>query len=71
VRSPAAAVEARMPRAATFDLNLTGATAAQRYLLLAVMTSSKDPLTTAELSGATVADIVLNSRHVAARVVYL
>jgi hypothetical protein len=60
-----------MPRAATFDLNLTGATAAQRYLLLAVMTSSKDPLTTAELSGATVADIVLNSRHVAARVVYL
>ncbi len=71
VRNPAAAIEARMPRAATFDLKLTGATAGQRYLLLAVMTSSKDPLTAAELSGATVADIVLNSRHVAARVVYI
>jgi hypothetical protein len=71
VRLPAAPVEARMPRAATFDLNLTGATAGQRYLLLAVVTSSKDPLTAAELTGATVVDIVLNSRHVAARVVYL
>jgi hypothetical protein len=71
LKNPAAPVEARMPRAAAFDLNLTGATAGQRYLLIAVITSSKDPLIAAELSGATIADVVLNCRHVAARVVYL
>ena len=71
VRSPAGPVEARMPRAAAFNLDMAGATVGQRYLLLAVMTSSRDPITAAELSGATVADIVLNGRHVCARVVYL
>ena len=71
VRSPAGPVEARMPRAAAFNLDMAGATVGQRYLLLAVMTSSRDPITAAELSGATVADIVLNGRHVCARVVDL
>jgi hypothetical protein len=71
MRHPSGPVEARMPRAAAFDLDMAGAAVSQRYLLLAVMTSSSDPLTAAELSGATVADIVLNSRHFCARVVYL
>lgn len=71
LRNPAGPIEARMPRAAAFNLNLTAAAVGQRYLLLAIVTSSKDPLTAAELAVATVGDIVLGSRHVCARVVYL
>jgi len=71
VKNPAAAIEARLPRAAGFDLNLTAATVGQRYLLLAIVSSSKDPLTKAELAGAKVGDVVLSCRHVCARVVYL
>lgn len=71
VANPAGAVDARLPRAAPFSLNLTGATAGQRYLLLAIVTSSRDPLAPAELTAATVGDLVLNCRHVSARVVYV
>jgi hypothetical protein len=69
IRNPAAPVEARMPRAATFQLNLSGAPDGQRYLLLAVMSSARDPLRIEELAGATVADVVLGSRHACARMV--
>jgi hypothetical protein len=71
VKSPAGAIEARLPRAAAFSLNLAAATAGQRYLLLAIVSSSADPLTTAEMVGAKVGDVVLNCRHVCARVVSL
>lgn len=69
VRNPSGPVDARLPRSAAFTVDLSGALPAQRYLLLAVLTTSKDPLTAADLAGATVADVVLNSRHVCAKLV--
>ena len=67
VRAIAGPIDARTPRPAVFNLDLAAATLKQRYLLLAVMTSAKDPLTRAELDQPTVGDLVLNSRHVCAR----
>jgi hypothetical protein len=67
IRNPSGPIDARMPRAATFQCELSGTSFGQRYLLLAIMTTSRDPLQAAELGGATVADTVLNSRHVCAR----
>jgi hypothetical protein len=66
IRNPAGPVDARLPRAAAFQLQMTSAPDGQRFLLLAVMSSSRDPLRIEELSGATVADVVLGSRHVCA-----
>ena len=71
VKNPAGPIEARMPRAASFNLNLAAASAGQRYLLLAIVSSSRDPLTVAKLAGGNVNDIVLNCSHVCARVVHL
>jgi hypothetical protein len=72
VRNPAAAIDARMPRAAAFTLDLTGVAAGKRFLLLAVVSSTADPLTVAELGGsATIADLVLGCRHAGARAVHL
>ena len=71
VRAIAGPIDARTPRPAVFNLNLAAAILKQRYLLLAVMTSAKDPLTRAELEQPTVGDLVLNSRHVCARTLFV
>jgi hypothetical protein len=71
VRNPEGPVDARTPSAAEFTLDLTGATVGQRYLLLALVSSSKDPLTNLDLAHANVGDLLLNCRHVAARVVHM
>ena len=69
IRNPAAPIDARTPRPAKFQLNLIGAPDGQRYLLLAVMSTARDPLRIEELSGATVAEVALGCRHVCGRTV--
>lgn len=72
-RALTAPLSARIPRAATFDVDLSALEVGARVLLLAVVMNSHDPIGTAD---ATLADnstatdarsLVLNSRHVAAR----
>ena len=76
VANVAAPVSARQPRAATFDVDLTGHPAG-RVLFVAVVMSDVDQITGADLvkpGGTTcllTSDLVLNSRHVAARSVEL
>jgi hypothetical protein len=66
--SPADPVEARTPRAVSFDVDFRGA-AAGDYLVLAVASAATDAVSLASLSGATVRDLVLNSHHVGVRFV--
>jgi hypothetical protein len=67
-RSPAHPVDARTPRAVTFEVDMRGA-ASGHYLLLAVASATVDPVSPASLPGATVKDLVLESRHAGVRVV--
>jgi hypothetical protein len=70
--SPTSPVSARMPRAVTFDLDLTPDPPFQfgtRWLLLAVVSSNLDVVSTSGLDGGTVEDLVRGSHHVAARLV--
>lgn len=69
VSSPALPVDAARPAAAGFTLDLEAAKIGERYLLIAVMSAPEDPLTRAELDGATVGDLVRNARHVCARTI--
>jgi len=66
IRHPAGPVDARSPRAATFELG-TPAPSGSQWLLLAIVSSSLDPVTTAKLVGATVRELALSSHHVGAR----
>jgi hypothetical protein len=69
IAGPALPVHAARPAAAQFALDLEAAKIGERYLLLAVMSAPEDPLTRAELNGATVGDLVRNARHVCARTI--
>ena len=65
VRNPYADVDARLPRAATFTVDLhTGLTAPARVLLLAVVSSDDDAVV---LANQPLQQLVLNSRFVALR----
>lgn len=71
VAHPNGAVDARTSRVVTFELAAADLSAGQRFLLLTVVSAQPDPVTVAGLQGATVRDLVLNSRHAAARSVRL
>ena len=64
VRSPAADVDARLPRAVTFDTDFTGQAAGKRFLLVAVVHSVTDP---AVLPGSALQALVLGTRFAALR----
>jgi hypothetical protein len=64
VRSPSADVDARLPRAVTFTVNLTGLAANTRLLLAAIVHSSADPVT---LPNQTLETLVRSTRYVAVR----
>lgn len=64
VRSPAADVDARLPRAVTFDTDFTGQTAGKRFLLVAVVHSVIDP---SVLPGSALQALVLGTRFAAVR----
>jgi hypothetical protein len=64
VRSPASPVDARLPRAVTFDVDFTGVARGTRFLLAAVVHSAADPVT---LPDETLQPLVLGSRFVALR----
>jgi hypothetical protein len=68
---PAGPLDARIARVVTFTLDLTAEAIGSVILLLAVVSSSVDPVTAASLGGATVKDLVLGSRHVAAKTLLL
>ena len=67
--SSASDIDARIPRALTFDVNFAGAAAPAQFLVLAVVHSVPDPLSVAKLIGDNLQDLILNSHQVAARVV--
>jgi hypothetical protein len=71
VRQPTRPVDARMPRAVTFDVDFSGLPAANApaQLLLAIVHAASDELTEASLVGGTLRDLVLNCHHVAAKIV--
>ena len=77
LRPIGATVDARMPRSATFNVNLTGVPNGTRVTFLAVVMSAADPLTIAEAAKenasavATVEELVRYSRHAAARTLRL
>jgi len=64
VRSPAGDVDARLPRAATFDVDFTGLATGTRILLVAVVHSTVDPVT---LPGSALQNLVLATRFAAVR----
>lgn len=68
VRSPSADVDVRLSRVVTFNVNLALPVPTTTLLLVAVVHSTADPVT---LAGATLRDVVLGCRHVAARSVSL
>ena len=68
---PAGPVDARLARVATVPLDFSGIPPASMLLLLAIVGSSTDPLTAAELTSDNVRDLVLGSRHAAARTLWL
>jgi hypothetical protein len=71
--SPSAPVEPRLPRAVTFDVDLSGDAAGSAVLLLAVVFSTTNRITAADLrltavtQAATADQLVMSSPHVAAR----
>lgn len=67
VTHPDGPVDARTSRVVTFDLDLSAANVGDRFLLLTVVSAVPDPADAGALAGATVRDLVLGSRHVAAR----
>jgi hypothetical protein len=76
VRPISSATDARRPRAATFDINLAGHDAG-RVMLMAVVMSAPDPIGLPEGQKpdnsplTTLSELVLQSRHVAARSIEL
>ena len=70
--SPASPVSARMPRAVTFDMDFTPDppfAIGTNWLFLALVSSNADVISTSNLGGATVEDMVRGSSHVAARLI--
>ncbi len=66
VRSPNAPVDARLPRAVTFDVDFTGLTPPARILLVAIVHSSADQVV---LPGSQLQNLTLGTRFVAVRTV--
>lgn len=62
-------IDARTPRAVTFSVNFNNLGHDKFAVLLAVVHSTPDPVSSASLTGATIQDLVLNCHQVAARVV--
>jgi hypothetical protein len=71
VRQPEGNLSAAQPQAVTFDLTLPAATPRRAFLLLAVCSSATAAVTPARLAGATLADLALQSAHVAAHAAVL
>lgn len=71
IREPTQPVDARMPRAVTFEVDFSGlpATNTPSVLLLAIVHTTEDELRAVDMTGATVRDLVLNNHHVAAKIV--
>ncbi len=67
-RQPGDSVDARTPRAVTFDVDFTGTPPRTGWLLLAVVHSVPDPVSAASLAGNNVTDLVLNCHQVAGRI---
>ncbi len=67
-RNPVAPVDARTPRTVSFATDLAGFRRGH-YALIAVVSSTTDPVSLASLDGATLQELVLNSHHVGVRVV--
>jgi hypothetical protein len=68
-RQPASPVDARTPRAVTFDVDFTANSVGQKFALLAVVHSTPDPVSAASLTGDTLQDLVLKCHQVAIRTV--
>jgi hypothetical protein len=68
LRSPGRPVHPRTPRAVNFDVDFGASPANSRWILVAVAASTLDP---AAFTGATLRDLVLRTRCVAARTVHL
>jgi hypothetical protein len=66
-RAPAQPVDARTPRVVTFEFDAGPLAVGSRWLLLAIVASSTDPVTATGLNFPTVQELVLSSHHVAAR----
>ncbi|MHC5010108.1 MAG: hypothetical protein ACYTG6_04040 [Planctomycetota bacterium] len=69
VRRPSGPVDARTPRAVTFDLDMSSAPANSNWMLLAVVSSTTDALEIADLTGTTLEDLVRGCSHVAAKLI--
>jgi len=67
VAHPSGVIDARTSRVVTFELAAADLSTGMRFLLLTVVSAQPDPVTVPGLQGATVRDLVLNSRHAAAR----
>jgi hypothetical protein len=68
-RPPTAPLDARNPRVVTFTVDFSALARNQHMVLLAIVHSDVDGVTAAGLTGVTLRELVLNSHHVAARVV--
>ncbi len=62
-------IDARTPRAATFNTDFSSLATGQFAVLLAIVHSTPDPVSAASLTGATLQDLVLNCHQVAVRIV--
>jgi hypothetical protein len=62
-------IDARTPRAVTFNVDFTGLASDEFAILLAVVHSTPDPVNVGTLTGATIQDLVLNCHQAAARIV--
>ena len=72
--SPTAAVSGPMPRAVSFDVDFAPDppfAIDSRWIFLAVVSATLDTASDAKLAGGTIRDLVLNSHHVAARLIYV
>ena len=68
VKQAASPTHVRRPRAVSFDVNVVGMADGERVVFMAVVMSDTDQITAGEAAGAsTVRELVLNSRHTAAR----
>jgi hypothetical protein len=71
-RNPNFKIDAGTPRVVTFEMDLASAglpVALKFYVLLAVVSATPDPVSVADLDGATLRDLVLRSHHVAVRII--
>lgn len=74
VASPTAPVAAAAPRAVSFDVDFAPDppfAVESRWIFLAVASATMDAVSEGGLAGGTIRDLVLNSHHVAARLIYV